>query len=846
MNQTFTSDIVNLNVGGTKFSTSRQTLCSIQDSFFSSLLSGRIPTCRDETGALFIDRDPKYFSVILNFLRTKELNLNGIDVSYLRHEAEFYGIVSLVKRLILCEDLDRSLCGDVLFTGFIPTPILSSKVSNFKLNNTALAVSSQISSNDLNINVSGCGGGNNPSGSGIKPGNVHRINNSMTASNYSGKTLDVKGSIHSRNSSIDYITPAKPCSSYMTHSRKSSSETSANFNGNSYSNNTSNVANNNNPNSSFSKCHSRNQSLELKQIKTDLGIILTDLAGSTGNRSSQQEQNSHQHQQQQKDANTNNHLQVNLIVGHLNWISVAYSHFVCCYKLKDGMGWQLMFQSGFIDEEIERQALNSKHQSTSSGSSSSTTSPNLHSSNIIGAGMSSSSSNQSTGGGGGSSNSSNISSPNSSPLIVSTMSSPQNSQLTLENSKMCALLAIAVKSCIKLWLVIDDSTTHLIGNFSFNANVDNLFFIGSQLVATSSVGKIGVWNSISQLWQTQDMTPISSFDTAGSFLLLGGQNGVLYYIDMQKFPLRMKDNDLLVTELYKDPLGESITALSVYLTPKTTNTGNWIEIAYGTHTGQVRVIVQHPETVGHGPQLFQSFSVHRGAIVKVTLTEKHLVSVCSESFHVRTWNVTRFRGMISTQPGSTPLASFKIVVIDALDASLSYASGNDIGPFGERDNYQVFIQKVVPYTDQLFVRLSSTGKRVCTIKSVDYSTITSFCVHECDGPARLNSRPRRYLFTGHSNGTIQLWDLTTALELKPCDQSYLGGPSASEFVKLLDQCDLASNSGYSTPTTNCTVSPSCINFNSFGPLANNNKLFNKNLLINSNNAHQSLDENEKN
>ena len=38
---------------------------------------------------------------------------------------------------------------------------------------------------------------------------------------------------------------------------------------------------------------------------------------------------------------------------------------------------------------------------------------------------------------------------------------------------------------------------------------------------------------------------------------------------MQKFPLRMKDNDLLVTELYRDPAHDPVTALSVYLTPKT-------------------------------------------------------------------------------------------------------------------------------------------------------------------------------------------------------------------------------------------------------------------------------------
>lgn len=35
----------------------------------------------------------------------------------------------------------------------------------------------------------------------------------------------------------------------------------------------------------------------------------------------------------------------------------------------------------------------------------------------------------------------------------------------------------------------------------------------------------------------------------------------------------------------------------------------------------------------------------------------------------------------------------------------------DQGPFGERDDQQVFIQKVVPITNKLFVRLSSTGKR---------------------------------------------------------------------------------------------------------------------------------------
>lgn len=54
--------------------------------------------------------------------------------------------------------------------------------------------------------------------------------------------------------------------------------------------------------------------------------------------------------------------------------------------------------------------------------------------------------------------------------------------------------------------------------------------------------------------------------------------------------------------------------------------GNWIEIAYGTSSGAVRVIVQHPETLGSGPQLFQTFTVHRSPVTKIMLSEKHLVS----------------------------------------------------------------------------------------------------------------------------------------------------------------------------------------------------------------------------
>lgn len=105
-----------------RFSTSRQTLSWIPDSFFTALLSNRITSKRDENGALFIDRDPKIFSVILNYLRTKDIDLKDVNIRTLRHEAEYYGITPLVKRLMLCEDLSQSSCGDVLFYGYLPPP----------------------------------------------------------------------------------------------------------------------------------------------------------------------------------------------------------------------------------------------------------------------------------------------------------------------------------------------------------------------------------------------------------------------------------------------------------------------------------------------------------------------------------------------------------------------------------------------------------------------------------------------------------------------------------------------------------------------------------------------------
>lgn len=125
-----------------RFSTSKTTLNQIPDTFFTSLLSGRIQSLRDENGAIFIDRDPELFSLILNYLRwanvdcviilcmthlaiiyrTKDIDLKLCDIRLLRHEAEYYGISPLIKRLGLIEEMDCSGCGDLLFYCLLPAP----------------------------------------------------------------------------------------------------------------------------------------------------------------------------------------------------------------------------------------------------------------------------------------------------------------------------------------------------------------------------------------------------------------------------------------------------------------------------------------------------------------------------------------------------------------------------------------------------------------------------------------------------------------------------------------------------------------------------------------------------
>ena len=116
-----------------------------------------------------------------------------------------------------------------------------------------------------------------------------------------------------------------------------------------------------------------------------------------------------------------------------------------------------------------------------------------------------------------------------------------------------------------------------------------------------------------------------------------------------------------------------------------------LELCYGTANGTVRVLVQSPEHHGHhglrSLQLLQTYKVHSSPITSVELSEKFLISCCSRR-HVRTWSMTRFRGVLSTQPGSVPFSDFELT-------SQAQIKKHQYGPFGDQSEIPIFIQQPI-------------------------------------------------------------------------------------------------------------------------------------------------------
>ena len=77
------NDIINLNVGGQKLTTKRSTLCQVESSLLAIMFSGRWEESleRDQDGAVFLDFNPQYFVLILDYLRDKRIAQPGKPIS---------------------------------------------------------------------------------------------------------------------------------------------------------------------------------------------------------------------------------------------------------------------------------------------------------------------------------------------------------------------------------------------------------------------------------------------------------------------------------------------------------------------------------------------------------------------------------------------------------------------------------------------------------------------------------------------------------------------------------------------------------------------------------------------
>ncbi len=89
-------EVVELNVGGRVFVTTRSTLCKHSSSMLAAMISGDMqPAQQDKQGRFFIDRNGDHFAVILAYLRHEPLQLPGFGMQRraLEAEARFYQVV---------------------------------------------------------------------------------------------------------------------------------------------------------------------------------------------------------------------------------------------------------------------------------------------------------------------------------------------------------------------------------------------------------------------------------------------------------------------------------------------------------------------------------------------------------------------------------------------------------------------------------------------------------------------------------------------------------------------------------------------------------------------------------
>lgn len=96
--------MVELNVGGTHYTTSLDTLTKYEGTMLASLFSGRFTVVQDQAGRYFIDADGEHFKYILNYLRYGEIPPGNVANEVYR-EASYFGLQGLMEQLEKCPSI---------------------------------------------------------------------------------------------------------------------------------------------------------------------------------------------------------------------------------------------------------------------------------------------------------------------------------------------------------------------------------------------------------------------------------------------------------------------------------------------------------------------------------------------------------------------------------------------------------------------------------------------------------------------------------------------------------------------------------------------------------------------
>jgi hypothetical protein len=96
------TDLIELNVGGSVYTTLRKTLLSENGSLFHDLLvTDSIEFLKDSNGRIFIDRDGNLFKYVLDYLRNKNsasLDTN-VDKLKLKGEADYFKLSNMKSHI---------------------------------------------------------------------------------------------------------------------------------------------------------------------------------------------------------------------------------------------------------------------------------------------------------------------------------------------------------------------------------------------------------------------------------------------------------------------------------------------------------------------------------------------------------------------------------------------------------------------------------------------------------------------------------------------------------------------------------------------------------------------------